>query len=296
MTARGLTLVAALAAGALTCKGDDDGRERFDRLVQGCIASSACGVRRYARVSDCVDAYHDLYRRFGLGPIYDGIYACVAAARGSCDAIHACWGSSRSGPSCDTSFKARCDGNRAVSCDTLAGKTFALDCGGAGLTCRTRNPNTIDADCTTGGCATGTPPRCDGNRVLSCKVDGNLEIDDCGAAGLVCGQGSGGSADCVGATGADCAGSQRTCEGNVAVTCEGGKLGRTDCGGLFHRTTCASGKCEPAGGACRDQFNRCQGTSLEYCLDGEWRTLDCAGAGLGPCAGGASGADCTAAN
>jgi hypothetical protein len=295
--------VAAVAAAVLVtaalgrCGDDSDGLSR-DELVKACALSSACGVRGYPAISNCVEAYHDNLRRFGLGPMYDGIYRCVVGSGGKCDAVYACWGASRSAPTCGTDFKARCEGSKAHSCDTIAGVEFTLDCSLAGLQCRVRDPaspGAFEADCTVGACEPTTQPRCDGNRLLSCNEGGNLGIEDCGAGGLTCGQGTQGL-DCIGAGEEGCNIFDSRCDGNTAVVCTGGRVHRIDCSSHPYATRCDQGACAPAGNECADTFNRCKEDSLEYCLDGRWHTLDCAGLGLGPCAPLPNGADCTPTN
>lgn len=290
---------AVLVTVALGRCGDDSGGLGRDELVRACAISSTCGVRGYPAISTCVGTYHDTLRRFGLGPMYDAIYRCVIGSGGSCDAVYACWGASRSAPRCDINFKARCEGSKAHSCDTIADVEFALDCSLAGLQCRVRDPaspGTFEADCTVGGCESATLPRCDGNRLLSCNEGGNLAIEECGASGLACGQGPQGQLDCIGPSDESCSSLDSRCDGNTAVVCTGGRVHRIDCSSHPYNTRCDQGNCVAAGNECLETFNRCKGDSLEYCLDGSWHTLDCAGLGLGPCAPLPDGADCAPAN
>jgi len=274
----------------------------FDQLVNACIVSSACSVKRYPRISDCVDSYFNLALRFGLGPVYDQIFGCLADAKGDCDAAFECYGSHRAAGTCDTTYQAKCSSNKALTCDTLAGpngngRVFTFDCSHAGLSCRTRQGGSFEADCTVGACNTGDPRRCDGNRLLSCKTDGNLELDDCATRGLVCGKTATGGLECIGEMDEACDSSyQAHCMAgaDVAAICVNGKVHREDCTRRPFNKRCEAAACVRSGTACADEFNRCQGDKMQYCLDGSWHTVDCVGIGLGACAPSVNGADCSA--
>ncbi len=174
-----------------------------DDVVKACIKSTACGVKAYPRVSDCVDGYRNLLVPSGQAPVYDAIYACVVAAA-DCAAVWACHGR---GASCDSSFQASCAGGRAQLCDLLDKRVYSLDCGGNGLGCEVKSAGGLgfDAACTgsggdgqagaaecgdgscsrTGqGCTTGNDfDRCAGERLETCL--GNEWVAfDCGKLGL----------------------------------------------------------------------------------------------------------------
>ncbi len=285
----------ALALGAACGKEQPPGPAgplSFAELVSGCVVSSSCGVRAYPRVSNCLDAYYTLHLPFGLGPIYESIYRCVIAAKGDCDAVFACYGTHKAAGRCDTSFKAHCEGQRAFSCDTLSAKVFVYDCALAALTCQVRTSQSFEAKCATGSCDASFARRCEGTRLLSC-ADGVIEIADCAALGQRCGDSSGGAA-CLGSSEEECEAGKfaARCEGATAVTCVGGRVHRADCAGRPLATRCEAGACVPAGGACKDEFDRCSGDTLELCLDGTWQSHDCAAAGFGPCKTLANGAAC----
>jgi hypothetical protein len=295
MRASAIALLVALAG----CGGKDGapfGALSFDELLQACVASSACAVRPYPRVSNCVDAYYSLHVPFGLGPVYDAIYRCVNAARGGCDEVFACYGTHRAAGRCDTGFKAHCDGSKAFSCDTLAGRVFVYDCAAAGLSCLVQASQSFDAHCSTGSCDASYARRCDGARLSSC-ADGVIETTDCAAHGQRCAVGTGG-ANCVGSTEEECQSGKFTarCEGSVALSCVGGRVQRSECAGKPLSGRCVDGACAPSGGDCRDEFDRCQGPALEACLNGSWRGFDCAALGFGACQALANGAACSALN
>jgi hypothetical protein len=295
------------------CSDDDGGGPTeaiaFNELVNACIVSSACGVKRYPRISDCVKAYYDLHLGFGLGPVYDSIFGCLAEAKGDCEAAFACYGSHPAAGSCDVSYTAKCSGDKNLTCDTQAGPegrglVFTFDCAKAGLSCQTRASGGFEADCTAGTCTPGEPRRCDGNRLLSCKAtESTLEVEDCAVRGLVCDKSPlSGALECTGEVDEECNTTQDNqlqprCEGSVAVTCVNNKQHREDCAKRLYDTSCSAGQCAAKGSACTgDDFNRCQGDKMQYCLDGSWHEVDCTALGLGPCASGTIAADCTPNN
>jgi hypothetical protein len=289
MSSRPIVLIltsAALFASTSCDKGG--GSVSHEELVLGCLRSTACGVRPYPRIANCVDAYYNLHVSLGVGPVYDAIYRCVNAARGDCEKIFACYGANRAAGRCDTTFAGRCDGDVAVSCDTLAGRVLSYDCSAAKLSCMVQG-GSFEATCTTGGCSGAAT--CDGGRALGCN-NGIVEVDDCKAQGLACSDGR-----CVGESSESCSqGYSASCEGSVAVTCVNGRVHRADCSSRPVDRRCEGGSCTRSGSECVDDFDRCQDTALQTCIDGSWQTYDCASLGLGPCAPATNGAGCTALN
>jgi hypothetical protein len=285
---RGLALT-TLVAGVLGCGKDETRAVTYAELVRACIASTACGVMPYPRVLNCVEAYYDLHSYFGLGPIYDAIYRCVNAAGGSCSAVSACFGAR----SCDASFSPRCEGNQAVSCDTLSGQTVTYNCAEAGLTCTVISGAASEAKCSAGSCTTESGRTCEGTRLLSCSR-GVTQVVECAARGRVCGKSMDGVFDCVGSGSETCTSGalKRRCEGAVAVSCVNGQVSREDCSQRALDRGCRDGACVPAGSECVDELDRCQASELQACLDGRWETYDCAVLGLGSCQGSAQGAAC----
>jgi len=258
----------------------------YDDLVQGCIAATGCGVKAYPRVKNCVEAYYTLHRRFGMAPLYDRIYHCVKEASGHCRAVFTCFGANKDAGSCDASFHARCSGGYAVSCDLLDRRVFAFDCEAVGLKCQVKNTQSFEANCSMGGCSSGYAPRCEGDRVLTCR-DGVIEVEDCKAMGLMCGNNGLGKPACVGSSGKSCQIStyKASCTGSEAHTCEVGKVQVEACDKRHFNKTCSAGACLATGKACTDEFDRCADSkTLKYCLDGTWHTTDCTTLGFGGCA------------
>lgn len=258
---------------------------KYDDLVEGCIAATGCGVKAYPRVSNCVEAYYNLHRRFGVGPLYDRIYHCVKKAQGDCREVFACFGANAESGECTSSFQARCSEGYAVSCDLLDHRVFAFDCQSVGLTCQVKNTQSFEASCAVGSCSSSYASRCEGERVLTCR-DGVIEVEDCQAMGLKCGSNNHGKPGCVGNSGKSCNMAQykASCTGAAAATCEGGKVHVEDCSKRHFNKSCKDGACVATGKACADQFDTCADqTTLKYCLDGTWHTADCTSLGFRSC-------------
>lgn len=261
-------------------------------LIDGCARASACGILSYPVLSNCVGAYHEIYSRVALAPIYDRLYRCVNAAGGDCAAIANCYG--RRG-SCNSSYKATCEGTVAVSCDLLDKTVYALDCSAAGMSCGVKASQPSAATCTPGSCVQGSyQARCQGNRLLIC-TGGMIEVQDCSRDRAFCVTTKKGTL-CRGNRRASCdtKSYKASCLGNVAVTCHNGREHWTDCGQFrAFKSACKGGACVPAHSACDHAMNRCAGDRLEVCLDGAWKTVDCKALGLGTCKPRSGWAQCT---
>lgn len=86
-----------------------------DSLVYACIRSTACGVKPYPRVSNCVAYYSDMLVPLGQAPLYDTIYGCANKAD-SCSALKQCFGVA---DVCGSGYQATCQDGKAVFCDLL---------------------------------------------------------------------------------------------------------------------------------------------------------------------------------
>ena len=172
-------------------------------VTQGCIKSTACNVKAYPRLSDCLDGYNNLHIPIGLGSVYDGIYDCVDKAA-DCAAVQACHGA---GQSCDNTFQASCSGGQALYCDLIEHKSYRFDCSEHGLGCEIKPAGgfAFDATCTGGStshdkakldcggglckstgqsCVSGNEfDRCAGDRLEACVDDKWVSID-CSKLGL----------------------------------------------------------------------------------------------------------------
>jgi hypothetical protein len=181
------------------CSSDDN------TLVHACVRSTACNVRAYPSVSNCVDYYKTLLNELGLVPVYNEIYRCTVEAR-DCQGIKDCFGVT--GP-CDKDYTARCESGMAIFCDLIDHTTFKLNCGAAGLECQIDAQGSFSATCVKGSstpkddpmlptgvdcgdgscettgesCSTDEFDRCEGEKLKVC-LDGEWVIFDCAALNL----------------------------------------------------------------------------------------------------------------
>jgi hypothetical protein len=121
-----------------------------DNLVYACIRSTACGVKPYPRVSNCVAYYTDMLVTLGKAPLYDTIYGCANEAK-NCGALKQCFGVT---DVCSSSYQATCQGGKAVFCDLLDKTTFAYDCEAVGMKCAVDSHYSFAAKCVPSGVAT----------------------------------------------------------------------------------------------------------------------------------------------
>jgi len=287
-----LLVSAAMMGGWWACGEEATVNEdiSYEELLDACIASNSCGVQRYPRVGDCVHAYYKLHRAFGIGPSWASIYQCVVQAKGNCDKVFECFGVGRTAGKCDATYKGRCDGLKAVSCDLAATyRVFVIDCAKSDLQCVVKTgADSFSATCGLGSCTTGMKPECLGNVRYACE-SGVKAPYDCAKVSEVCGLDESGVANCVGNTAESCTNNgpskyTPSCKGNVALSCKAGKVKQEDCSQNKNNTKCENTQCAPAGTECVSAFDRCQGSDLQACLDGRWVTFNCANLGLGDCA------------
>ncbi|PID39293.1 MAG: hypothetical protein CSA24_00140 [Deltaproteobacteria bacterium] len=266
-------------------------------LLDACVRASACKIKQYPSISDCLSAYYELYVDRGQTLIYDKIFRCVNEAT-DCDGIAACYGRRQT---CDKSTAGTCEGDVAVSCDLLDNRIYTLNCADANLSCRTRVGG--DAVCVAGDCAAGFETKCVDGVQQTCGGN-TIEIEDCASRGLLCGKVWYLEPQCRGETEIKCTEEFKPrCEGNKAVSCVAFREHVEDCSKRTYRETqCVNGACKAKGTGCTlGEVNRCKGDKLEACLDGEWLEIDCGAMGLGVCkvnsatggGQGAKGANCT---
>jgi len=189
-----------------------------NNLVEACIRATACDIKPYPRVSNCVSYYSDMLVALGLAPVHDTIYRCANRAT-TCGEVRDCFGVTGG---CGSSFEARCEGGKAIFCDLLDKTTFTYDCAAAGMTCKLddqygfsascaptesiKQPSLSTAvDCSTGACrmtgevcSTDAFDRCSGSMLQAC-LGGEWVEFDCQGMGLgACEQMSGGWGRCSG--------------------------------------------------------------------------------------------------
>lgn len=266
-----------------------------DELLDACIRASACGVKTYPILSNCLENYIKLHVSQGLATIYNKLHRCVNAAQGDCAAVAACY---QQGKACDKDYKASCNGDVALSCDLIDGRVYQLNCADAAMKCQVKTGQTFSASCTPGSCQAGYKDKCEEGQMLSCSGD-VLEVKLCGVEGMRCGYGGWKTKKfgCQGETENKCSSYKfkAYCDGSKAVTCLLSREHHDDCARhKYVSTGCKGGICVVGGAECDHNFNRCAGQKLEACLDGKWQQYDCAKLGLGPCKKSATyGANCT---
>jgi hypothetical protein len=285
----GLLALLSLALAAAACGKDKKEFVLDVNVVDGCIVSTACNIMKRPRVSNCLDAYYQSYIPLGEGPLWDGIYKCVNAAKGDCDLVYECYGADRHAGSCSQTYKASCKAGKAVTCDLLDHMVYTYDCASAGLGCQVQGQS-CSSICIVGTCDSSYAPSCNGNYRLACS-SGTIQMEDCSLKSQTC---SGG--ECQGSAESCSSPYAPTCDGDVLVQCVSGTIEKTDCARQPSKRRCESGACVPSGSDCSgDEFDRCSGDQLQSCIDGSWVTYDCAALGLGVCTSESYGARCVEA-
>ncbi len=273
------------------CTQDDASTElaSLADVEHGCVVSAACGVQPRAAVANCINYYFDVLIGLGQGPIYAQIYHCVREAGSDCAAVVRCFG--ETGNCTQSTFTAYCKGSRALTCDLLDRKVYALECGVAGLACHPLTQQPFAATC---DCDASFAPRCHGTYAVTCSA-GQPSVTNCAALGANCAGGQ-----CVTRAPGTCDPKKATarCDGDIAITCNSeGKELREDCSARPLHRRCDKGSCQRTGTACADDFNRCSPSGdLEACVDGQWKTFPCAKLGLGDCRKALYGANCSRFN
>ncbi len=262
--------------------GSASGALTVDELAAACIASTACRMLTYPKVSSCLENYYTLMEPQRLTGVWDKIYRCVNAAAGDCKAVEACYDLRGD---CDKDYRASCSGATAVTCDLISGKAYAVDCSDAQMDCAVKPGYASQAVCTPGTCQTSLGNVCQQDVFINC-VSGVSEAYDCGLFGMSCDVAKN-SDGCLGESSQWCEARKFSprCDGEKAVSCVGGREHAEDCSKRTLRDSkCSGGYCVARGAACSGEMNRCSGKLLEACLDGVWKTFDCEQLGLKPCA------------
>jgi hypothetical protein len=139
-------------------------------LIFACIRSTACGVKSYPRVSNCLSGYGVE----GPAPALDPIMLCANRAR-SCTELERCYGPLQE---CDASFKATCTDGRAIYCDLIDRRTFAYDCASLSMVCA------VDPQYAHAATCTGSPHPQPGQQTLSSRL--TCAEDQCIPTGQPC--------------------------------------------------------------------------------------------------------------
>jgi hypothetical protein len=266
----------------------------YQELMDACVRLSACDVQRQPRVGDCIDNYYLVLDQNGQRGLYSYLYSRVNEAKGDCGKVREVMGFHRRPDDpklkCESStYKVRCEGNVAYTCDLIRGREQRLDCTPGGLKCGIKDTGSgsKDAFCGGGNCDGKTfKSYCANNKHYRCN-GGGIEINDCGAQGQQCRDPGAG---CEG-TGVSCKAENDSCIGNIVKRCQNGYRWDADCtkmpGG---RQVCdsAQGKCFGKGTQCSSSnsktwFNYCEGDNLVACIDGFKTLFDCKKLGMLGC-------------
>ena len=175
----------------------------------------------------------------------------------------------------------RCDGDRVIDCSS-AGAGLTLDCrNGLWFSDDSTCVAGTSVDCGIGTCTSGTPSRCDGSHIVTCK-NGVQQAIDCVQYGDTCSTDSG-RALCV-ASGAACTTSR--CEGNQLIRCDGGHEQRFACDAMLDGSTCVNygrGGASCAFGPACGSVPACSGNVAQLCVLGAQVSIDCVAAGFASC-------------
>ncbi len=220
---------------------------------------------------------------------------CVRTAT-SCDEYVSCV---RFGVPCGGTVAGSCQGTVADRCSTPGGGYLPpiFDCALVGMTCEEAGAAMCVLPASAPECAgaVGTSS-CDGNVRVHCRArsgGGAAELREECPAGTTC-MGTATTSACMPMPGS-CAAEAATCEGDVAVWCleQDGVLleQRLDCAAAGRR--CAPdargiARCVPIATECvapadGSSTARCDGNTLEVCLEGRLERVDCTSVGRSTC-------------
>lgn len=124
--------LAVLACAPWGCGSSSDPPLAMDpSLIKACIRATACDVKPYPTVSNCLSYYEDFQRNSSLRAVTFQIYTCTNRAE-SCTAVRECFGA---GPPCDKSYEGRCEQGQALFCDLIDDVSYRYDCAAVGMSC-----------------------------------------------------------------------------------------------------------------------------------------------------------------
>jgi hypothetical protein len=260
-----------------------------EEVLHACLRTDGCGVMPYGYLSHCVTSHYDESFVNQQMRIWSHLYRCVNAAGGDCPSIRACFSEGSQPEPCSEMGDGYCDGDVRVYCDIMDRKLYRFDCSLSSLQCAVGEASggVLTPYCAYGPCNPNDyAPKCEGDWLLTCD-DGYIDVWDCSAQGLGCGQKvTTPSMGCIG-RGPECDPAYTpTCEGDVLTKCVEGHLAVIDCRDLPGRLTCSAdngGECVQAGTQCTGSVEECQGTVARVCLDGYWVTVDCVDLGFREC-------------
>ncbi len=274
-------------------EGAVNGRD-ITRLLRTCALSIACDdTPPAAPLSACVGAL----RAFAdpafsmLNPAYEAIvrrYLACADRAIACEAFWQCATMGHGADWCRDHPGDACDGTLLVRCAVRGTPTWANvveDCALIGQRCANEGAGAV---CTTGRTCADNADRCEGTRLVRCRVDRLETFGDCAnwPGGGIClpdtGDGGALSARCgPGPAGRRaCSESGAWCDGDRLTSCveRGFPVLETDCAAQQARCVpdLVGARCVPLASECQpEEADRCEGDALATCLDGRWRSVPC---------------------
>lgn len=295
-----LALVACDGGGPSPTDGgpgaDGGGNPPADDIVRMCMLNNACQYQSLLGLAADLCTNRVLNARQNNVVTYSPeqtlrharMIECARTAT-SCDEYIDCAGF---GGTCSGTVAGSCQGTIADRCSTPGDNYLPplFDCALLGMTCS-------NAMCELPASAPDcTADHCDGDTLVLCRPreggdQGELRVD-CPSGNTCVSDGS--AAACMPPMNS-CAAESAACEGNVAVWCieNGGSLVeiRSDCGAagrVCMPDARGVARCMPTGTECTPAGDgpstaRCDGNTLEVCVEGYLQRLDCASVGRTTC-------------
>jgi len=274
-------------------------------VVRMCLMNNACGFQSTLGIAAdlCTNRVLELAEVGYVTSTPEHVVRdarMVECARSSttCDEYVSCV---RFGATCSGTVAGSCQGTIADRCSTPGGNYLPpiFDCALVGMTCDDSGTSaTCVVPASAPDCADASAETCDGDTRVYCRPrsGGGLgEFRDACPTGTTCvGGGMNTPAYCMPAM-ASCATESATCDGDVAVWCleEDGVFQelRHDCSASGRR--CAAdergiARCVPPATECTAPSDgsssaRCDGNTLEVCVEGTLHRVDCASVGRSTC-------------
>ncbi len=270
-------------------------------VVRVCMLNNACGnqsplglaadtcvesvlkARLYGHVTEAPEQTHR----------YERMFECARTAK-TCSEYLAC---TRFGGTCEGTVAGSCQGTIAYACSSpgRSEQPPIFDCALVGATCEPSGSGGVCVQPASAPACT-SDARCDGNTRVVCRPKaggGTGELrSDC-PAGTTC-LSDGRAAACL-AESKPCAALGSQCEGDTAVLCagQGDSLSEVRSGCAAVGRKCALdeknvARCVPIASDCTAatgyaNTTRCDGTTLEVCIEGRVERLDCASVGMTSC-------------
>lgn len=275
--------------------------ELLGLAARACVLMAQCNAP--VSISSCGRQFLTMmYPDRGSGARDTALRLVQCGSATDCAAFRSCEIGGRAASYCAAHPGSTCDGDTLIYCGS--NYNVALPCGMYGVACLGANGT---ANCATNEqCVDPThTSECAGNRLIVCAGGAGAPSGfDCalGLAGGIC-VADGGSAQCVPSTPCSQLSSEPRCDGNVAASCMDGHDRRIDCAAANGGQCVASAAtgayalesaCVPMGAVCdaNTAIDRCNGTRVEGCLEGQWVGVDCRSIGLANCQDSSSGAHC----